>query len=501
MVVGATSGAGKSTVTAGLCRSWARRNVRVAPFKAQNMSNHSAVAVDGGEVGRAQAAQAAAAGVDVESAMNPILLKPADDRTSHVVVRGVEVGRTGAHDWGAYTRDLRSVVLDDLASLRTRFEMVVCEGAGGAGEINLFDRDLVNLPLAAAAGIPAVVVVDIDRGGGFASAFGTIELLPDHLRAMVAGVIFNRFRGEESLLVPGIEELERRSGIPVLGVLPHLGPEPLFGVEDSLDVDTPVADRAGSVDPLRVAVVRLPRLANPSDLDPLRAEPDVTFRWATTPGAVADADVVVVPGSRSTVADLDWIRNRGIDVALDAVVARGGHVVGICAGAQMLGTSIVDGVESCVAAVDGLGLLSLDTRFEPGKVVRRRSGRVDGHPVHGYQIHQGRTSGGPAWVTLDTEDEPGSEHRWEGDGAIGHDGRVRATTLHGIFDSDEFRTAWLVEMASRSGRTVTPSCVGFADRLDRQAERLADWVDDALSHESIDAIAAAAVPAGGEPGW
>lgn len=494
LVVGATSGAGKSTVTAGLCRSWRRRGSIVAPFKAQNMSNHSAVTADGGEVGRAQAFQALAAGVDVETSMNPILLKPADDRTSHVVVHGREIGRTGAAEWGDHTARLRSVVLDDLIGLRRRFDLVVAEGAGGAAEINLLQRDLVNLPLASAAGIPALLVVDIDRGGAFASAHGTIDLLPEHLRATVAGIVFNRFRGDVSLLDDGVAMLEDRTGVPVLGVLPHLGEEPLLGVEDSLDIG-PVVGRAGSIDPLRVAALRLPHLSNPSDLDPLVAEPDVALRWATSPAEIADVDVIVIPGTRATVSDLEWLRKRGLDLAIDAAVRRWCHVVGICGGAQMLGREIVDGVESAVASTPGLGLLDLDTRFAADKMVQRRHGRIGPHRVDGYQIYLGRITGGPAWVEL------ASDGGWEPDGAIGHDERVSATTLHGIFDADGFRRAWLEQMADAHGRRVTPSPVSFGARLDDQAERLADWVDAHLDRDRVDTVAATAVPTGAEPGW
>jgi adenosylcobyric acid synthase len=501
LVVGATSGAGKSTVTAGLCRWFSRAGATVAPFKAQNMSNHSAVSVDGGEVGRAQAMQAAAARTEVESVMNPILLKPSSPAGSHVVVLGREVGTTDAHGWGASARDLRPVVLDSLHSLRQRFDVVVAEGAGGAAEINLLDRDLVNLPLARAAGMPALLVVDIERGGAFAAAHGTIDLLPEELAETVGGIVLNGFRGDASLLGDGLAVLEARTGVPVLGVLPHLGPAPLLGTEDSLDVGAPTdADHAGSTDPVRVAVVRLPHLANPSDVDPLLTEPDVVVRWVTRPGELADADLVVVPGSRATVADLTWLRSTGLADALASTAARGTDVIGICAGQQMLGRRIVDVVESGAGAVDGLGLVDVETTFEPDKVVRRRTGRTldGGLEVLGYQIHLGRVHGGDPWLALHA---CGPAVGTELEGSVTGDGRVRGTSLHGLFDTDGLRAAILCDVADRRRRSFTPHAVPFADRLEAQHERLADWLDQHLDMSAVRELTARAVSDREGPGW
>jgi adenosylcobyric acid synthase len=493
LVCGATSGAGKSTVAAALCRLLARDGAAVAPFKAQNMSNHSAVTADGGEVGRAQAMQAAAAGIDVETVMNPILLKPSSERGSHVVVCGREVGATDAVGWGQRTESLRPVVLAALESLRERFDVVVAEGAGGAAEINLLGRDLVNLPLAHAAGMRALLVVDIEPGGAFAAAHGTIDLLPPALRPTVGAIVFNRFRGDPSLLGPGIDELRARSGVPVIGVLPHLGGDGLLGVEDSLDVgrDQPAV---GSTEPLRVAVVRLPRLANPSDLDPLAVEPDVELRWVTGPGQIADADLVVLPGSRATVADLRWLRETGL---ADALAQTDADVIGICAGLQMLGRRIVDTVESGAGAVDGLGLLPTETTFTTPKVVRRRRGTVGGQPVAGYQIHLGRVAAaGDGWLQLD------DDHGGAGpDGAVGRSGRVRGTTLHGLFDADGARAAILTDIAERRGRRFRPAPVPFAERLATQHDRLADWLADHVDIPAVtDLVGQAAAPGTG-PGW
>ncbi len=489
LICGATSGAGKSTVTAALCRSWARQGAAVAPFKAQNMSNHAAVTADGGEIGRAQAMQASAAGVALDRRMNPILLKPNSDTRSHLVVLGDEVTTTDAVGYGDTTRRLRPVVLDALTSLRADHDWVVAEGAGGAAEINLLDRDLVNLPLAAAAGIPAILVVDIDPGGAFAAAHGTIDLLPERLRSTVAGVVFNKFRGDASLLDDGIVELERRTGVPVLGVLPHLVDHLAIGVEDSLDIHTGMGPPARSSAPLRVAAIRLPHLANPSDLDPFAVEPDVELRWVTRPAELADADLIVLPGSRATVADLRWLREQRFP---DALAASDGWIVGICAGYQMLGHRIDDPIESGAGVVDGLGLLAAQTRFEEPKIVRQSVGSVAGNAVVGYQIRFGRPEGsGEPWLRLDGKDE----------GLVAPGGGVRGTSLHGLFDADAFRASFLAELAEVRGRRYQPSSSTFGDELDRYHERLADWVDAGLGPTRLLELAATAVPVDQAPGW
>jgi len=500
LVAGATSGAGKSTVVAGLCRWFRRQGSSVAPFKAQNMSNHAAVAVDGGEVGRAQAVQAAAAGVDVEVAMGPLLLKPSSETGSHVVVLGREVGRTDAHGWGHRAVGLRDVVLDALTSLRHRFDVVVAEGAGGAAEINLLDRDLVNLPLAHAAGLPALLVVDIERGGAFAAAHGTVDLLPPHLSAKIGGIVLNRFRGDPALLDPGLDLLRARTGVPVLGVLPHLGPAPLLGAEDSLDVG--VGSHGSGPDPVRVVAVRLPHLANPSDLDPLLGEPDVALRWASGPGDLHGADLVVLPGSRATVDDLGWLQRTGTADALRAAHADGAVLLGICGGQQVLGARIVDDIESGAGEVRGLGLLEAETTFSPDKVVTRRTGTATlagaaGAPVAGYQIHLGRASGARPWVRL----APAGDAPEEDEGSSRSDGTVLGTSLHGILDGDAFRAALLAAVAERRGRRFTPSPEPYAARLDAQHDRLADWLDEHLDTGAVRALAATAAPPGGGPGW
>lgn len=499
MVCGATSGAGKSTVTAAVCRSWARRGLRTAPFKAQNMSNHAAVTADGGEVGRAQAMQTRAAGVEVERRMNPVLLKPSSDKVSHLVVLGDEVSTTDARGYGPTSRGLRPVVLEALSSLRDEYDWVVAEGAGGAAEINLLDRDLVNLPLARAAGMPALLVVDIDRGGAFASAHGTIDLLPPSLSGRIGGIVFNSFRGDPSLLADGVAELERRCGAPVLGVLPHLAGETMLGVEDFLDIRTGLHSTARSAEPVRVAAIRLPRLANPSDLDPFAVEPDVEMRWVTRPDELATADLIVLPGSRATVADLDWLRRTGLAGFLTSCET---PIIGICAGYQMLCQQIHDEIESDSGTVAGLGLLDAKARFEPPKVVCRCTFTVDGHRIEGYQIRFGRIeSQERPWFSPVPPADPGGGAETGHEGAVSPDGRIRASSVHGLFDADGFRSELLGAVAAAGGRGYRPATTPYHDALEAHHERLADWLEEHVDAGALLDLAASATPVGSEPGW
>ncbi len=430
VVCGATSEAGKSWVVTGLCRLLARRGVRVAPFKGQNMAlNAAVVAGGGGEIGHAQWVQARAAGAPAEVAMNPVLLKPTGERTSQVVVMGQAVGEQSAAEYHAGKPALRPVVLAALADLRLRYDVVVCEGAGGAAEINLLAGDFANVPLAAAAGLPAIVVGDIERGGVFASMYGTWALLPDDLQACVRGFVINRFRGDPALLGDACGELERRTGVPVLGVVPKVEGTDI-DAEDSLALDG--WDTDGAV--LDVAVVRFPRIANFGDLDPLRLEPGVAVRWVRSARSLGRPDLVVLPGSKNTRGDLDWFRTSGLAAAVEGC---GAAVVAVCAGAQMVGASISDplGAEGPPGSVDGLGWLPLRTVFDRDKVLDRPAGTADGERVDGYRIHHGRIEAigdVEPWIV----DDDGSVLGWRA-------GRFRATTLHGLFEADGFRSAVL----------------------------------------------------------
>jgi adenosylcobyric acid synthase len=469
MVCGTASDVGKSSVVAGLCRVLHRQGVRVAPFKAQNMANNAYVTPAGHEIGRAQGVQALAAGAVPEVAMNPILLKPTGERTSQVVVMGQALGHLDAAAYQVEKPRLLGTVLAALADLRDRFDVVVLEGAGSPAEINLLDGDIVNLRLAAAAGgVPAVVVGDIDRGGVFAALYGTVALLPDDLRPLVRGFVVNKLRGDPALLADGPAELERRCGVPTLGVLPYLHGVSL-DAEDSLALP-PAGPGAGTdLDDLDVAVIRFPRIANFTDLDPLTVEPAVGVRYVERPAALGRPDLVVLPGTKATVSDLEWLRGRGLDRAVEACGAR---VLGICGGYQMMGRRIVDPVESGRGEIGGLGWLDATTVFEPTKVTRQRRGTALHQRVGGYQIHHGRVTGAAPWIELD--DAYGTEP----EGATAG-GRFYGTTLHGLFEDDGFRAAFL---------GIEPSGVSFATAREAQLDRLADLLEAHLDLAAVDSL-------------
>ncbi|MEV4558924.1 cobyric acid synthase [Kitasatospora sp. NPDC049285] len=481
LVAGTTSDAGKSVVTAGICRWLSRQGVRVAPFKAQNMSLNSFVTADGAEIGRAQAMQAQAAGVEPEAAMNPVLLKPGADGRSQVVLLGRAVAEVGALDYRERKPVLLERSLECLADLRSRFDVVVCEGAGSPAEINLRDRDIANMGLASAARLPVVVVGDIDRGGVFASMFGTLALLSAEDQALISGWIVNKFRGDARLLAPGLEMLRQLTGRPVLGTFPMLSGLWL-DAEDSLDLASvaqrpPVAGPAGA-EVLRVAVVRLPRLSNFTDVDALAQEPGVLVRWATRPEELADADLVVLPGTRATVADLAWLRAQGLAEPLAARAAEGRPVLGVCGGYQMLGRRIVDTVESGAGAVDGLGLLPTRVVFGREKVLARPVGVALGERVEGYEIHHGvvAVEGGEVFVA----GPDGSAL----DGC--RVGSVWGTTWHGVLENDAFRRVFLREVARAAGRAFTPSPdTSFAAARERRLDALGDLVAE---HADTDAL-------------
>ncbi|RZU34266.1 cobyric acid synthase [Blastococcus saxobsidens] len=472
LVAGTTSDAGKSVVTAGICRWLVRQGVSVAPFKAQNMSNNSMVTADGAEIGRAQVMQAAAARVEPEAAMNPVLLKPGGDNSSQVVVLGRAVGEVTALSYRPRKAALLEQVLSCLADLRSRFDVVVCEGAGSPTEINLRADDIANMGLATAAGLPVLVVGDIDRGGVFPALYGTVALMPPADQRLVAGFLVNKFRGDVRLLEPGLVELARLTGRPTLGVLPWLGGLEI-DVEDSLGVPTGVSSGGPphGEDVLRVSVARLPRLSNFTDLDALAAEPGVLVRYATRPEELADADLVVLPGSRATVADLGWLRSTGLAEAVARRAADGTPVLGICGGHQMLARTITDEVESGAGTVPGLGLLPADVRFAREKTLGRPVGTALGERVAGYEIHHGI-------VTVDDDAEPFL------DGARA--GSVFGTTWHGALENDGFRRAFLSEVARTTGRRFVPAPgTDFAAVREARLDRLGDLIAE---HADTDAL-------------
>ena len=476
LVAGTTSDAGKSLVTVGICRWLARQGVRVAPFKAQNMSNNSMVCADGGEIGRAQWLQAVAAGAEPEVAMNPVLLKPGSDRRSHVVLMGQPHGQLEAGEFATGRRELAATALAAFADLRSRFDVVVAEGAGSPTEINLRGGDYVNMGLARAAGLPVLVVGDVDRGGVLAAMFGTLALLDAGDQAHVAGWVVNKFRGDLDLLRPGLVTLEQLTGRPVLGVLPWLD-----GVwadsEDALALGgwTTPPRTDGSV--LRVAVVRFPRLSNATDLDALALEPGVSVTLTMDPEVVRHSDIVFLPGSRSTVADLQWLRDTGIGAVLTERAVAGRPVLGICGGYQMLARTIHDEVESGAGLVDGLDLLPVSADFDTVKHLGRPDGQWRGHRVAAYEIHHGV-------VRALADDERTAQTEPFLDGV--HLGAVWGTTWHGAFENDAFRQAWLAQAAASAGVDWRPSAhPGFRAAREQMIDSLADAVEQHLDTDQL----------------
>jgi adenosylcobyric acid synthase len=482
LVAGTTSDAGKSVVTAGLCRWLARKGIKVAPFKAQNMSLNSMVTPDGAEIGRAQVTQAQAAGIEPTAHMNPVLLKPGSDRRSQVVVLGRPVAEVDAVEYRAHREPLREVVFASLTALRAEYDVVICEGAGSPAEINLREGDIANMGLARGANLPAIVVGDIDRGGVFAALYGTVGLLSPADQALVAGFVINKFRGAAELLAPGLDQLAALTGRPTYGVLPWQ--EGLWlDVEDSLGLDGPriAAQAPHGRQTLRVAVVRPPRISNFTDVDALACEPGVVVRFVTSPGELADADLIVLPGSRATVADLGWLRARGLAAEIIRLAGEGRPVLGICGGYQMLATDILDDVESCAGIVSGLGLLPARVEFAPVKTLRRPVGTAYGEPVHAYEIHHGvaAVEGGEPFL----------------DGC--RVGSVWGTTWHGALENDGFRRAFLKDVAEVAGRDFTPAPdTGFAALREARLDVLGDLVERHLDTDAVLRLIERGAPAG-----
>jgi adenosylcobyric acid synthase len=472
MIQGTTSDAGKSAVVTGLCRALYRRGVRVAPFKPQNMALNSAVTVDGGEIGRSQAAQAAACGVEPHSDMNPVLLKPTTDMGAQVVVRGRAIGNMQALDYHGYKATARQAVLAAHTALAGRFEAVVAEGAGSPAEINLRENDIANMGFAEAVDCPVALVADIDRGGVFASLVGTLELLSESERDRVAGLIINRFRGDPALLESGLTWLRERTGIPVWGVLPYLHGLYLEA-EDSLSRQ---AVQSGET-ALRVAVPVLPRISNHTDFDVLRLHPQVELNMVGPGESIPACDLVILPGSKSVRADLDWLREQGWAQALQRHLRYGGKVLGICGGYQMLGRTVADpdGVEGPAGQSPGLGLLEADTVLAPDKQLHRVIGRLTwtDAAVTGYEIHCGRTEG-----TALTR--PAVDLQGRSDGAVSEDNQVIGTYLHGVFDHPEACHAPLAWAGLEGAETVDQTALREVG-----INRLADAVEGHLDTAAV----------------
>ena len=465
MVQGTTSDAGKSTLVTALCRWLRRQQVTVAPFKPQNMALNSAVTADGGEIGRAQAVQAQAAGLAPHTDMNPILLKPNSDVGAQVIIHGHAVSNMDAVAYHDYKRVAMEAVLASHRRLSEAYKVVMVEGAGSPAEVNLRANDIANMGFAEAVDCPVILIADIDKGGVFAHLVGTLELLSASEQARVKGFVINRFRGDIALLQPGLDWLERRTGKPVLGVLPYLMDFHLEA-EDAIDL----RQSAKAAHTLRVVVPALPRISNHTDFDPLRLHPQVDLRFVGPGQAIPGADLIILPGSKSVRADLAWLRENGWDAAIHRHLRYGGKVLGICGGLQMLGERIADplGIEGEAGQSEGLGLLTLTTELAAQKQLRNVRGHLllGDAPIEGYEIHAG-ISQGPALERAAVQLEDG---RMEG--AVSADGQVLGTYLHGLFETPEACQALLGWAGLNEAQRVD-----YHALRERDIERLADMVE------------------------
>ncbi|NOZ41562.1 MAG: cobyric acid synthase [Alphaproteobacteria bacterium] len=479
MFQGTGSDVGKSLIVAGLCRAFSRRGLKVLPFKPQNMSNNAAVTADGGEIGRAQWLQALACGVAPTVHMNPVLLKPQSDQGAQVVVHGRVAGSCMAREYQGARKNLLGAVLHSFAILKAEADLVIVEGAGSPAEVNLRRHDIANMGFAVAANCPVVLIGDIDRGGVIASIVGTETLLEGEDREMIAGFLINKFRGDISLFDDGLKIIENISGWRSFGVVPFLPVVAKLPAEDAVALSVAPEDRAGQI---HIAVPMLSRIANFDDFDPLKAEEDV-FLDMVVPGRVipGSADLIIIPGTKSTIADMLFMRAQGWDIDILSHYRQGGRILGICGGYQMLGRKLFDqaGVEGSVKSVDGLGLLAVETRLAAAKRLEQVAGiyRPLNKPVSGYEMHMGRTEGAAcARPLLDLAHGP--------DGAISADGRVMGCYLHGLFADDDFRSAFLGDFHQRPG-----SGINYDGEVQRALDQLADHLE---SHLDLEAILAAA---------
>lgn len=487
MVVGTTSHAGKSLLTAAICRILARRGWRVAPFKGQNMALNAYVTINGGEIGYAQAVQAWAAGVSPTVEMNPILLKPQGDMTSQVIIKGKSIGRVNAADY--YEQCFQpgwQAIEESLRHLTSEYDLIVCEGAGSPAEINLKHRDLTNMRVAKHLNAPTLLVVDIDRGGAFAHVVGTLELLEPEERALIRGVIINKFRGQRSLLEPGIKWLEERTGIPVLGVIPWL--DQTFPAEDSLDLfERKTSKTQGD---LNIVVIRLPRISNFTDFDPLEAEACVGLRYLSPKHELGHPDAVILPGTKTSIPDLLLLHKTGMAKAIQNYAAAGGTVLGICGGFQIMGQQLADpeGVEGEAGRFQGLGLFPIRTVITGHKVARQRTVISNfpqsGLPVTGYEIHQGRSR------LIETPTPPNTTYPQLFDdpslGMVDNSQLVWGTYLHGIFDNGPWRRAWLNRLRQQRGLKSLPTGISnYREQREAMLDSLASVVEAHLDLSPI----------------
>ncbi|OHX14381.1 cobyric acid synthase CobQ [Chromobacterium sphagni] len=476
MIQGTTSDAGKSTLVTGLCRLLARRGVRVAPFKPQNMALNSAVTADGGEIGRSQVVQALACGVEPHTDMNPVLLKPNGSTGSQIVIQGRAIGNMEAKSYHDFKPKAMQAVLESHRRLAEQYQCVVAEGAGSPAEINLRDGDIANMGFAEAVDCPVILVADIERGGVFAHLVGTLELLSASEQDRVAGLVINRFRGDVKLLQSGIDWLQQRTGKPVLGVLPYLHGLHIEA-EDSLRLDLPSRAKADGRS-LRVAVPAMPCISNHTDFDPLRLHPQVELLLVKAGEPVPPADLIILPGSKSVMADLAWLRHYGWEEAIRRHLRYGGKLLGICGGLQMLGEKLhdPDGLEGEAGSCDGLGWLPMETTLAAQKRLARRRGRLalDGAAVAGYEIHMGVTRGPALQRPALTFDD------CVADGALSDDGQIMASYLHGLFDHPEACRAIL-----RWAGLAEPEALDYPALREAHINQLADMLEKHLDLEPL----------------
>ncbi len=475
MIQGAGSNVGKSLLVAGLCRAAKLRGLSVAPFKPQNMSNNAAVTTDGGEIGRAQALQALACGLAPVVDMNPVLLKPESETGSQVIVQGRRVATVKAREYAALKPSLMAPVLDSFVRLKSRYDLVIVEGAGSPAEVNLRAGDIANMGFARAADVPVILVGDIDRGGVIAQIVGTQAVLEAGDAAQIAGFIINKFRGDPRLFDDGYRLIEGRTQLPGFGVVPYFADAHKLPAEDALDLPS----RAGT-GAFRIAALVFSRIANFDDLDPLAQEPGVSLTMVKAGQAVPECDLIILPGSKSTLGDLAFLRAQGWDIDIAAHIRRGGHVLGICGGYQMLGQKISDpnGIEGPVGDMAGLGHLDIETLMSPDKTLARISAvhSATQMPVDGYEIHIGRSDG-------PDRARPFAHVGAAPEGAISPSGRVMGSYLHGLFAQDAFRTAFL------AGLGAAPSQISYSAGVEQVLDDLAAHLEAHLDITGLLALA------------
>ncbi len=489
VILGTSSSVGKSLLVTGLCHLFARRGIRVAPYKAQNMSNNAAVCPDGSEIGRAQATQALACGLEPHVDMNPVLIKPEADARAQVIVNGRAWKTLSAKDYYPQKQILWGAATSALDRLREQYDLVIVEGAGSAAELNLKDGDIVNMAIARYANAPVLLAGDIDRGGIFAQLIGTVWLLEPEESDLIKGLLVNKFRGDIRLFEDGVDILEEKSKKPVLGVLPYLH-DLFIPEEDAVALENPFDTPATRPDEIEIAVIHLPRIANFDDFDPLDAEGGIRVRYVDSPEQLGQPAAIIIPGTKSTLDDLAWLRSLGLDAAIQHLAANGTPVVGICGGYQMLGEAIHDPnhVESRRDSAPGLSLLPIETIFAGKKATHQASAQIkngagwltqlEGEEIGGYEIHMGRTQSASPWLEVN---ERNGEPVQVLDGASSEDGKVWGCYVHGLFANKNLRRAWLKSLGWEERQTSTDP---FAESL----TRLSDTLEESLDMDLLEKI-------------